>query len=121
MKAYYNLTQDEQNRVKRLVDQEIYCRASLRMIEENSDELAFSDFFENVKRDEEILNFWFISSWLQDKLEECQEYVTDDFLDMCIWGNTSGGALYTHPAIVAICFDEINEYIERYEEDEEDE
>ena len=116
---YNNLNNDAQARCKRLVDNEVHTYVPNSLIA-----LDYESYFENLHQSryqEEILNHWFVSRWLGEKLIECQESICDDFHGLYVWGNTSGGALYTHPSIVAIATDSIEDYVEGIEEDEDEE
>jgi len=113
---YHNLNSNDQARCKRIADNEIFCRAPESLIE-----LDFEAFFDNLhqsRRNEETLNFWFVSSWFADKLIRCQETVCENFHGLYIWSNTSGGALYSHPALVAIATYSIEDYVERLEDED---
>lgn len=120
MTSYHNLDPKSQYKCKGLADNEVYT-----YVPESLLALDIASYFDNLsqplRNDNEILNHWFVSAWLAEKLIECDEIVCDDFHGKFVWSNTCGGALYEHPSIVAIATDSIEDYVESFEDEEEEE
>jgi len=58
---------------------------------------------ENYKEPAEIMEYWIVTNWLGDKLEEQREIV-ENFLGFTIWGRQcTGQAIYLDDVISNIC------------------
>ena len=87
---------EKQEQASRLVERHVLhnlCLTAEKMIEEDPDLLYDA---KNYKEDKEtgeypeIFEFWAVSKWLGDKLEEKDE-VTFEMLDFIVWGRQCTG------------------------------
>ena len=64
------------------------------MLDLISEHIGFDTFCEDFNLDPEYieaLEYWVVSDWLANKLEQHGELVTNDFYDLCVWGRACSG------------------------------
>lgn len=107
--------------IERIVNREVHTSASQLVQELSSNEkyqdeiLEFSTKWEEgeegTNQDEwypvEALEFWIISDWLADKLQNHGELITKDFYGLCIWGRTTSGQAISSDCVIQQIAEEI--------------
>ena len=87
---------------EKLIATEIYCRANTTVETLQTHSLLDQDLWENTFRLDdngepeyiEIFEYYFVSEWLAEKLEQLKEPILrSDMLDFPVWGRTCTGQM----------------------------
>lgn len=70
--------------------------------------------FETSEDPIEALEYWLVSDWLADELEEQGELVTHDFLGLTIWGRTTSGQAISMDRVICDIYDDLQERVKSY-------
>ncbi len=90
---------DNQNELKQLVDNHVYCNVSMLIAELANNDKYMDDLQDLLSMPDpdnegeyiEALEFWIVSDWFANQLEKHSELVHYDFYGLTIWGRTTSG------------------------------